>query len=160
MLLAISRAQDYPALDRPRRVYEAVRRLIGEWIEDLVTETRRRAEEYVPRSAAEVRAMPVALVAFSEQFERDQRDLRAFLYERMYKHYKVNRMRSQAKRILLELFDLFMAEPETLPDMWRRDAEQAPSPRQARIVCDYLAGMTDDYAITLHRRLFSMESML
>jgi len=78
----------------------------------------------------------------------------------MYKHYKVNRMRSQAKRILKELFALFMEEPETLPDLWRRDAEQAPPLRRARLVCDYLAGMTDNYAIELHRRLFSMESML
>ncbi len=151
---------DYPALDREKVVYEAVRRLIGHWIDDLTAETKRRVAKYKPKSAADVRAMPVALVAFSDALERDQRALRAFLYERMYKHYKVNRMRSQAKRILSELFELFMAEPETLPDVWRRDAEQAPSVRRARLVCDYLAGMTDNYAIELHRRLFSMESML
>lgn len=151
---------DYPALDDRKTVFEAVRRLIGHWIMDLLEETRRRAEKYAPQSSADVRAMPVALVAFSETLERDQRALRAFLYERMYKHYKVNRMRSQGKRILGELFDLFMAEPETLPEVWRRDAEQAPDMRRARFVCDYLAGMTDNYAIDLHRQLFSMESML
>lgn len=151
---------DYPALEHKKVVYEAVRRLIGHWIDDLTAETRRRVKKYKPKSAADVRAMPVALVSFSDELERDQRALRAFLYERMYKHYKVNRMRSQAKRILSELFALFMAEPETLPDLWRRDAEQAPSVRKARLVCDYLAGMTDNYAIELHRRLFSMESML
>jgi len=102
----------------------------------------------------------VPVAAFSDTLERDQRALRAFLYERMYKHYKVNRMRSQAKRILKELFALFMAEPETLPDLWQRDAQQASAAVRARIVCDYLAGMTDPYAIELHRRLFSMESML
>lgn len=152
--------EDYPALNEGKIVSEAVRRLIGYWIDDLTAETRRRVEEYKPESAADVRAMPVPLVAFSESLERDQRALRAFLYERMYKHYKVNRMRSQAKRILNELFGLFMAEPETLPDLWRRDAEQATPVRRARLVCDYLAGMTDNYAIDLHRRLFSMESML
>ena len=152
--------EDYPALNESKIVSEAVRRLIGYWIDDLTAETRRRVEAYKPESAADVRAMPVPLVAFSESLERDQRALRAFLYERMYKHYKVNRMRSQAKRILNELFGLFMAEPETLPDLWRRDAEQAPPVRRARLVCDYLAGMTDNYAIDLHRRLFSMESML
>ncbi len=151
---------DYPALDEQRMVYEAVRRLIGHWIDDLTAETLRRVEQYKPDSAADVRAMPVPLVGFSDELERDQRALRAFLYERMYKHYKVNRMRSQAKRILKELFGLFMAEPETLPDIWRRDAEQAPPVRRARLVCDYLAGMTDNYAIDLHRRLFSMDSML
>jgi dGTPase len=151
---------DYPALSREKVVYEAVRRLIGHWIDDLTAETRRRVAEHNPDSAAAVRAMPVPLVAFSDELARDQRALRAFLYERMYKHYKVNRMRSQAKRILSELFELFMAEPETLPDLWRRDAEQATAVRRARLVCDYLAGMTDNYAIDLHRRLFSMESML
>ena len=151
---------DYPALRGKKVVNEGVRRLIGHWIDDLVAETRRRVEKHKPASAADVRALPEPLVAFSDDLERDQRALRAFLYERMYKHYKVNRMRSQAKRILSELFDLFMAEPETLPDLWRRDAEQAPKVRRARLVCDYLAGMTDNYAIDLHRRLFSMESML
>jgi len=152
--------EDYPVLDTQRTVYEAVRRLIGHWIGDLVAETRRRIAEHDPKSAADVRAMPVPLVAFSDDLERDQRALRAFLYERMYKHYKVNRMRSQAKRILKDLFDLFMAEPETLPDLWRTDAEQAAQVRRARIVCDYLAGMTDNYAIDLHQRLFSMDSLL
>ncbi|MEM9842326.1 MAG: deoxyguanosinetriphosphate triphosphohydrolase [Pseudomonadota bacterium] len=151
---------DYPALNEEKTVKEGVRRLIGYWINDLLAETRRRADTYKPQSAADVRVMTVPLVAFSETLERDQRALRAFLYERMYKHYKVNRMRSQAKRILKELFALFMEEPETLPDLWRRDAEQAPPLRRARLVCDYLAGMTDNYAIELHRRLFSMESML
>ncbi|MEO0449140.1 MAG: deoxyguanosinetriphosphate triphosphohydrolase [Pseudomonadota bacterium] len=151
---------EFPALDRGKIVNEAVRRLIGHWINDLIEETQRRVQHYQPVSAADVRAMPVALVAFSERLDQDQRALRAFLYERMYKHYKVNRMRSQAKRILKELFGLFMEEPETLPDMWRRDAEQATPVRRARLVCDYLAGMTDNYAIDLHRRLFSMESML
>ncbi len=152
--------KEYPVLDQQRTVYEAVRRLIGHWIDDLLAETRRRIAEHKPQSAADVRAMPVALIAFSEELERDQRALRAFLFERMYKHYKVNRMRSQAKRILAELFALFMAEPETLPNLWRQDAEQVGDMRKARIVCDYLAGMTDGYAIELHRRLFSMESML
>ena len=152
--------EDFPALEDRKIVFEAVRRLIGHWINDLTAETRRRVEKYQPKSAADVRALPEPLVAFSKDLDRDQRALRAFLYERRYKHYKVNRMRSQAKRILSELFALFMAEPETLPDLWRRDAEQATSVRRARLVCDYLAGMTDNYAIELHRRLFSMESML
>ena len=151
---------EYPVLDRDRIVNEAVRRLIGYWIDDLTTETRRRVDLHRPESAADVRALDEPLVAFSGTLDKDQRQLRAFLYERMYKHYKVNRMRSQGKRILKELFELFLAEPETLPDMWRYDAEQVPSERRARLICDYLAGMTDNYAIELHRRLFSMESML
>lgn len=150
---------DYPQLDKRRTVYEAVRRLIGIWIGDLVGETSSRIAEYRPGSAAEVRDMPVPLVAFSAQLDKQQLALRAFLHERMYKHYKVNRMRSQAKRILKELFDLFLAEPNTLPPPWRQDAEQVTGARRARIVCDYLAGMTDNYAIEQHRSLYSLDSM-
>lgn len=151
---------EYPVLDQQRTVYEAVRRLIGLWIDDLVQETERRVQQYQPGSAADVRAMPEPLVAFSEDFDLQQRALRAFLYERMYKHYKVNRMRSQAKRVLKELFDLFLDEPDILPPPLRQDAEQAPLDRRARLVCDYIAGMTDNYAIDLHRKVFNLESMI
>lgn len=152
--------KEYPVLDRSRLVFESVRRLIGHWIDDLTTETNRRVDKFRPETAADVRAMDEPLIGLSQQLEAEQKALRAFLYERMYKHYKVNRMRSQGKRILKELFQLFMDEPETLPDVYRLDATQAPQQRRARIVCDYLAGMTDNYAIQLHRSLFSMESML
>jgi len=151
---------DYPHLDEPRVVYEAVRRLIGLWINDLTGETLRRVEKYKPQSAEDVRAMQVPLVAFSAELEDKQQALRAFLYEKMYKHYKVNRMRSQAKRILNDLFTLFHAEPETLPPPWRMDAEQATPERRARLVCDYIAGMTDNFAIDEHRRLFNLDSMI
>ncbi|MGB0262085.1 MAG: deoxyguanosinetriphosphate triphosphohydrolase, partial [Henriciella sp.] len=148
--------KEYPVLDRSRLVFESVRRLIGHWIDDLTTETNRRVDKFRPETAADVRAMDEPLIGLSQQLEGEQKALRAFLYERMYKHYKVNRMRSQGKRILKELFQLFMDEPETLPDVYRLDATQAPQQRRARIVCDYLAGMTDNYAIQLHRSLFSM----
>lgn len=148
---------EYPHLNDRMVTYEAVRRLIGLWINDLTDETRRRAREYAPQSAAEVRAMDVPLVAFSEGLQSRQRALRAFLHERMYKHYKVNRMRSKAKRMLAELFDIFLQDPDTLPPPWRNDAGQASEARRARIVCDYIAGMTDGYAIEEHRRLYDPE---
>ena len=151
---------EHPVLDQQRTVYEAVRRLIGLWIDDLVQETERRVKKYQPQSAADVRAMPEPLVAFSDDFDQQQRALRAFLFERMYKHYKVNRMRSQAKRVLKELFDLFLEEPDILPPPLRQGAEQSPVDRRARLVCDYIAGMTDNYAIDLHRKVFNLESMI
>lgn len=150
---------EFPALDADRRRHEAVRRLIGLWIDDLTTETLKRAAAAKPKSAADVRAMDHPLVAFSEAMELPQASLRAFLYERMYKHYKVNRMRSQAKRILRDLFELFLHEPETLPPPWNQDARQSDEPRRARIVVDYIAGMTDTFAISEHRRLFNLDSM-
>ena len=151
---------EHPVLDVKRTTYEAVRRLIGLWIGDVVDETTRRLEKHKPMSAADIRALDEPVVAFSEEFENQQRALRAFLYERMYKHYKVNRMRSQAKRILKDLFEIFFNEPETLPPPWRSDAVQSEPHRRARIVCDYVAGMTDNYAIDEHKRIFSLESMV
>jgi dGTPase len=81
------------------------------------------------------------------------RALKKFLYQRMYRHYRVNRMSSKARRVVRELFQLYMAEPETLPDEWRPPADAA-TPDRARIVADYLAGMTDRFALDEHRRLF------
>ena len=153
-------AGDHPGIDDQRLVYEAVRRLIGLWINDVVAESLRRIAEYKPGSAADVRAMEVPLIQFSGDLFQNMRALRAFLFKRMYKHYKVNRMRSQAKRVLADLFDQFLLDPSTLPPPWRTHAEALDSFDRARLVCDYIAGMTDNFAIDEHRRLFSLESML
>ena len=84
----------------------------------------------------------------------NDRALKRFLYERMYRHYRVNRMSSKARRVVRELFQLFLAEPDCLPSEWRAAASAATRPRRARIVADYLAGMTDRFALDEHRRLF------
>ncbi|MEM9740538.1 MAG: deoxyguanosinetriphosphate triphosphohydrolase [Pseudomonadota bacterium] len=152
--------EDHPALEPSILIKEAVRRLIGLWIEDLTKETLARASQDKPKSAEDVRLMDRPLVAFSVALDQRQSALRAFLYERMYKHYKVNRMRSQAKRILADLFGLFLDQPDTLPPPWRQSAEQVGRDRRARIVCDYVASMTDTYAIEEHRRLFNLDSMI
>jgi dGTPase len=150
---------EYPDLPDRLVTYEAIRRLIGLWVDDLTTETRRRIDVHKPRSAADVRAMDVPLVAFSDTLDTRQRALRAFLFERMYKHYRVNRMRSKAKRVLHALFDVFLAEPDTLPPPWRQAARLAEMAPRARIVCDYIAGMTDNYALEEHRRLFDTATL-
>ena len=83
--------------------------------------------------------------------------LRLFLHQRMYRHYRVNRTRSQARRILAELFDLFAAEPEVLPTEWFERARERDDAGRARVVCDYIAGMTDRFAIEEHRKLFNLD---
>jgi dGTPase len=83
--------------------------------------------------------------------------LRAFLTERMYRYWKVNRTRSQARRILAEMFSLFMAEPEVLPTEWFSLSQNRDEAGRARVVCDYIAGMTDRFAIEEHRRLFHLD---
>lgn len=151
--------RDYPDLERDRLVAEAVRRLIGIWTRDLIQEFQRRAGHAKPGSVEEVRALDHPLAAFSNDIAEKQKPLRAFLFERMYRHHKVNRMMSQARRIVRELFGLFIAEPDTLPAPWRTRAQMADKDmvKRARVVCDYIAGMTDTYAIDEHRRLFNLE---
>jgi dGTPase len=84
--------------------------------------------------------------------------LRAFLHERMYRHWKVNRTRSQARRLLAEMFELFLAEPEVLPAEWFERQRDGDIAGRARVVCDYIAGMTDRFAIEEHRRLFHIDA--
>ena len=94
------------------------------------------------------------MVAFSEAMREKDRVLKAFLFERMYRHYRVNRMITKARRVVTEMFDLYLAEPRCLPDEWRSRAAAPGSPETARLVADYIAGMTDRYALEEHRRLF------
>jgi dGTPase len=77
----------------------------------------------------------------------------------MYKHYRVNRMRSKAKRVLADLFEVFLREPQTLPEPWNRYAHTLAEDQRARLVCDYIAGMTDTFALEEHRRLFDSSSL-
>jgi dGTPase len=150
---------DFPGLDEVRVRGEAIRRLIGAWVGDLVDETQRRIARHDPRSADDVRHLPEPLVGFSDAMLARAGVLRQFLMARMYRHWKVNRRRSQARRIVRELFDVFMAEPDTLPPEWQ-SPKDAPVDRLARRVCDYIAGMTDDYAIDEHRRMFNLDRAL
>ncbi len=152
-------ARDYPGLEQARAQGEAVRRLIGIWVGDLVAESQRRIKVYAPKSANEVRALPQSLVGFSDDMLTKAAQLRKFLYARMYRHWKVNRARSQARRIVHELFDVFLAEPDTLPPEWHARNSEDPD-KAARLVCDYIAGMTDDFAIDEHRRLFNLDRTL
>lgn len=152
----------YPGLERSRLIHETVRRMIGAMVEDLVAETRRRLAALRPGSAAEVRAAADAVVAFSPAMTEAQQPLRAFLKERMYRHYKVNREMSKCKRVMADLFGLFLAEPECLPTPWQ-DQLAALGGREdmavrARLVADYIAGMTDRYALAEHTRLFDMDA--
>ena len=144
----------YPALERSRLIHESIRRLIDQMVNDLLAETRRRLDEAKPQSAADVRAWGGAVVAFSAEMRENDRALRGFLFERMYRHFRVNRMTSKARRVVGELFRLFLAEPECLPTEWGALAEGSNTAKTARVVTDYIAGMTDRYALDEHRRLF------
>ncbi|MBV9152434.1 MAG: deoxyguanosinetriphosphate triphosphohydrolase [Alphaproteobacteria bacterium] len=145
-------ARHYPGLEDSRLVHESIRRLIDRMVRDLVEETRRRLAESGVESADAVRALGRPVAAFSEGMRNHDRALKQFLYERMYRHDRVNRMTSNARRVVSELFRLYLAEPGKLPPEWRAHAGGGEAER-ARLVADYLAGMTDRFALDEHRRL-------
>ena len=151
---------EFPDVASERATAEAVRRLIGMRVEDLIRETRTLLHAAKPADAEAVRAAGRPLVAFSAQFSAQEKALRGFLMERMYRHYRVNRMMSKARRVVRELFALFLKEPEVLPQRWRERAGAAGDAATARVVCDYIAGMTDAFALQEHRRLFAPDLWL
>ncbi|MBK8174929.1 MAG: deoxyguanosinetriphosphate triphosphohydrolase [Rhodospirillales bacterium] len=148
----------YPGIEASRLIHEAVRRLIGHMVGDLVTESSRRIAELGPASVDAVRRAGRPVAAFSAEMQENDRALKAFLRRHMYRHYKLNRMTSKARRLVRALFELFLVEPECLPTEWRRRAEGMAKPEAARVVADYIAGMTDRFAADEHRRLFDVQS--
>ncbi len=149
---------DLPGLEPRLLRLEAVRRMIGTMIDDVMVETRRRAADSGVDSREAVRGLGKALVAFSPDMAEDLAALREFLHARMYRHFRVNRTRSQARRVLRELFDLFLAEPDVLPGAWADRVREADSDAARALgVCDYIAGMTDRFAIEEHRKLFNLD---
>ena len=153
----ISARADYPDCEAGILRLEAVRRMIGAMVDDVMAETGRRAAAGGVRSPEDVRVLGHALVSFSRDMVEDLGALRAFLMDRMYRYWKVNRTRSQARRILAEMFQLFMAEPDVLPAEWFLRAQGRDEAGRARVVCDYIAGMTDRFAIEEHRKLFHLD---
>ena len=153
----ISARTDYPDCEPGILRLEAVRRMIGAMVDDVLAETARRAKVGKVGSPEDVRMLGHALVSFSRDMVEDLGALRAFLMERMYRHWKVNRTRSQARRILAEMFQLFMAEPDVLPAEWFDRTQGRDEAGRARVVCDYIAGMTDRYAIEEHKKLFHLD---
>ncbi|WP_299393703.1 deoxyguanosinetriphosphate triphosphohydrolase [Pelagibius sp.] len=146
----------YPDLEESRLIHETIRRMIDLMVNDLLQETRSRIDAHAPASAEDVRLMDRPLVAFSDEMRQNDRALRAFLFQRMYRHYKVNRMTSKAKRVVRELFDHYLERPDCLPDEWRAEAEGVRGTARARLVADYIAGMTDRYALVEHAKNFDL----
>jgi dGTPase len=150
--------QKYPGLAERRTVYEIVRRMINHLVSDLIDASTARLNVAAVRSAAEVRAHPGMLIGFSDTVRHENQALKSFLREALYKHYRVRRMTSKAGRVVRGLFEAFFNDPALMPDEHKRfgsvlEAEQGPKGR-ARAVADYIAGMTDRYAILEHSRVF------
>jgi dGTPase len=142
----------FPKIEGRRLVHETVRRMIDTLVTDLTRQSAASIREHDPASADDVRRAP-AMVRFSDRIQREQAELKRFLHANLYRHYRVSRMSSKARRIITDLFQAFLAEPGLLPPEFQVRAE-ADTPRA---IADYIAGMTDRYAIIEHRRLFSIE---
>jgi dGTPase len=144
----------YPDLDRQRLIHESLRTLIATMVNNVISETHRRFRTLKLSSSADVRAQPDALVAFSDEMATHDRAVKDFLFPNMYRHTRVIRMTSKARRIVGDLFKLLFEEPLLLPDDWRAEDDEPNSPKTARKVADYIAGMTDRFALDEHSRLF------
>lgn len=150
--------KQYPDLDTSRLIHEAVRRMIGAMVEDLIGETERRLADAKAESATAVRHYSHPVAGFSQEMRENDAALKKFLFENMYRHYKLNRMTSKARRVVKDLFNLLVEEPECLPTEWRKSAGKPGSQETAELVADYIAGMTDRHALDEHRRLFDVQA--
>ncbi len=144
----------YPDLTERRVVHETVRRMINTLVSDLIRQSEHNIVEQRPTTLEDVRNAP-ALIAYSPEINEQQRALKNFLRTRLYRHYRVLRMSAKSQRILSDLFGVFMADYRLLPPQYQRQAEAD----RARAVADYIAGMTDRYAIREHRRIFVVEDV-
>jgi dGTPase len=149
----------HPGLERPRLIHETVRRVISAQVGDVLAATRKNLKDSGVQSASAVRAQGRALASFSAQMTENNRVLQQFLRERMYRHERVLEVMDRARRILANLFNAYMDDPKLLPPEWTEEIQTSGGPALARQVSDFLAGMTDRYALEEHKRLFDLEPL-
>jgi dGTPase len=159
-------SQLYPKLNHRRLIHEIVRRMINREINDLIDSSRRAIQDAGVHSIDEVRAQTKPLLQFSPQMQELHLELKQFLRTHLYRHHQVYRMAAKAQRVIHEIFDAYMQDPLLLPaDYTHRIADRSvpglpedSESRKARVISDYIAGMTDRYALTEHDRLFNPKS--
>lgn len=139
-----------------KRIVNEIRRLIiSKMITDLVIKTTENITKFQPKSSQDVRLLGKPLIEFSDAMTLSMREIRAFLTTKMYKHYEINRMTSKAKRIVSDLFEIYSQEADCLPNEWKLNYDMAKNSfARHRIIADYIAGMTDRFAINEHKKLY------
>ncbi|MEP2782691.1 MAG: deoxyguanosinetriphosphate triphosphohydrolase [Pseudoruegeria sp.] len=148
----------YPGLNYYRRRHEALRRFFGVLVTDVLAVTQNNLAELDPQSPRDIRMAGRQIVAFSEPLWQDLKVIRQFLFTRMYRAPSVVEMREKVTRVVRELFPYYMSQPDQLPKQWRKDVAEIDSEiALARIVADYIAGMTDRFALQEHRRIFDVD---
>ncbi len=151
-------AARYPELGGRRRVHEIIRRMINDQVSDLVNNSQQNLLSHQPQSIDDVRTLAKSMICFSEDMRQQNLQLKQFLRKRLYQHYRVRRMSNKAGRVIRELFTAFMTETSMLPpeqsDHCKKLEAELGEPGRARAVSDYIAGMTDRYAIVEHGRIY------
>ncbi|MGP7982933.1 deoxyguanosinetriphosphate triphosphohydrolase [Rhodoblastus sp.] len=137
----------HPGLERVRAIHELVRRIITRFVEDAFSESARRLRLAAPQSIDDIRRCEFAVVAFSDEMERAQKEIKDFLFTRMYRHAAVLPVWRSAEKIVRGLFEKFFSDPESMPEEWAQAARPCDEAGRARVVSDYIAGMTDRYAL-------------
>jgi dGTPase len=145
---------EHPALDPPRLVHELMRRLITAMIEDVIAETAGRLRKLAPRSADEVRHAGQPVAGFSPAMAEADRAIKGFLYPRMYRHERIMRIMGDAERLVCALFARYLERRGDMPAEWAQTADEADEGARLRHIADFIAGMTDRYALMEHARLF------
>ena len=144
----------YPGLEESRRIHEIVRRSITRMVEDVISEAVRNIAEANPQNAQDIRMAGRCLVGFSDAMATAEKEVKRFLFARVYRHNDVLAVRKLVSRVVRDLFQKFHSGPELMPAPWNIGLEPLSETEVARRICDYIAGMTDRYAIEEHRRLF------
>ena len=143
----------HPGLERARVIHELVRRIITRFVEDAIAESRARIAASGVASLEDVRRAGGALVGLSQALRQADRDIKTFLFANMYRHPEVKRVRAKADAMVRRLFQAYCDDPEAMPADWAAKAGEGEAAR-ARAVADYIAGMTDRFALSEYRRLF------
>jgi dGTPase len=140
-----------PTLSEMER-HRMIRQLVGIMVTDMVEATDKRLKESKVKSPLDIQRLKYNVIGYSEDMQRHNRELKDFLYKNLYRHYRVVRMQVKAERIITDLFTAYRAEPSMLPDTVQA---YIPTRGLERTICDYIAGMTDRYAIEEHQKLFN-----
>ncbi|MBE7201407.1 MAG: deoxyguanosinetriphosphate triphosphohydrolase [Parafilimonas terrae] len=146
----------HPGLEPSRKIHELARRVITRFVEDVIREGSRRIATLDPRSIEDIRRAQEPVIAFSAEVAAADADIMRFLWGRMYRHPGVVAVRKKADAIVRDLFAAFTADPSRMPEEWSTGLEGASPARIARRVADYIAGMTDTYAVLAHRKLYTV----
>jgi dGTPase len=149
----------YPDLETSRLIHETVRRVISGMVGDVLSHTAKSVAKTNVKNSEAVRALHKPLVTFSAQMHENNKVLQGFLSQSMYRHARVLEIMERAQRVIRDLFDAYMNDEKLLPDDWRESHPKSDQSRYARKVCDFIAGMTDRFALDQHKRLFDLDPL-